>query len=396
MKKRAISILLTSVMLASTLVAGAVTVSAEEEGKKDKYVIGMSQCNLGEPWRVAMNEQIERAAEKYPEFEVIFADAAQDNSKQIADIENFVQMGVDLLMVSPNEATPLTNAVSAAYDAGIPVILLDRKIDGDKYTQFIGADNVEMGRVAGEYVADVLLPDGGKVCEIKGLEGTSGGIDRDKGFREGIAKNDKIEIVAENNADWLREKAITVAEEMLQTNDEIDLFLALNDPMAEGAYIAAKNAGREGDMMFIGFDGLATPDGGIRSVIDGRLSMTQVYPTGGAEAIESAYQLLVEGKELEKTLTLESEIVTPDTAEELLAKYSGSEDGEAAEEDAAAEETTDDAAAEETADDAAAEETADDAAAEETADDAAAEETADDAAAEETADDAAAEEEAAE
>ena len=292
MNKKAISILLTAAMGVSVLAAGTVTVSAAE--KKDKYVIGMSQCNLGEPWRVAMNDQIAMAAEKHPEFEVIFADAAQDNSKQIADIENFVQMGVDLIITSPNEATPLTNAVSAAYDAGIPVILLDRKIDGDKYTQFIGADNVDMGRIAGEYVADTLLPDGGKVCEIKGLEGTSGGIDRDNGFREGIKKNDKIEIVAVNNADWLREKAITVAEEMLQTNDEI------------------------------GFDGLPTPDGGIRSVMDGRLSMTQVYPTGGTEAIESAYQLLVEGKELDKTLTLTSEIVVPDNAEELLAKYGGS------------------------------------------------------------------------
>lgn len=271
MNKKAISILLTAAMGVSVLAAGTVTVSAAE--KKDKYVIGMSQCNLGEPWRVAMNDQIAMAAEKHPEFEVIFADAAQDNSKQIADIENFVQMGVDLIITSPNEATPLTNAVSAAYDAGIPVILLDRKIDGDKYTQFIGADNVDMGRIAGEYIADTLLPDGGKVCEIKGLEGTSGGIDRDNGFREGIKKNDKIEIVAVNNADWLREKAITVAEEMLQTNDEIDLFLALNDPMAEGAYIAAKNAGREGDILFVGFDGLPTPDGGIRSVMDGRLSM---------------------------------------------------------------------------------------------------------------------------
>ena len=322
MNKKAISILLTAAMGVSVLAAGTVTVSAAE--KKDKYVIGMSQCNLGEPWRVAMNDQIAMAAEKHPEFEVIFADAAQDNSKQIADIENFVQMGVDLIIASPNEATPLTNAVSAAYDAGIPVILLDRKIDGDKYTQFIGADNVDMGRIAGEYVADTLLPDGGKVCEIKGLEGTSGGIDRDNGFREGIKKNDKIEIVAVNNADWLREKAITVAEEMLQTNDEIDLFLALNDPMAEGAYIAAKNAGKEGDILFVGFDGLPTPDGGIRSVMDGRLSMTQVYPTGGAEEIESAYQLLVEGKELDKTLTLTSEIVVPDNAEELLAKYGGS------------------------------------------------------------------------
>lgn len=322
MNKKAISILLTAAMGVSVLAAGTVTVSAAE--KKDKYVIGMSQCNLGEPWRVAMNDQIAMAAEKHPEFEVIFADAAQDNSKQIADIENFVQMGVDLIITSPNEATPLTNAVSAAYDAGIPVILLDRKIDGDKYTQFIGADNVDMGRIAGEYIADTLLPDGGKVCEIKGLEGTSGGIDRDNGFREGIKKNDKIEIVAVNNADWLREKAITVAEEMLQTNDEIDLFLALNDPMAEGAYIAAKNAGREGDILFVGFDGLPTPDGGIRSVMDGRLSMTQVYPTGGAEAIESAYQLLVEGKELDKTLTLTSEIVVPDNAEELLEKFGGS------------------------------------------------------------------------
>lgn len=322
MNKKAISILLTAAMGVSVLAAGTVTVSAAE--KKDKYVIGMSQCNLGEPWRVAMNDQIAMAAEKHPEFEVIFADAAQDNSKQIAGIENFVQMGVDLIITSPNEATPLTNAVSAAYDAGIPVILLDRKIDGDKYTQFIGADNVDMGRIAGEYIADTLLPDGGKVCEIKGLEGTSGGIDRDNGFREGIKKNDKIEIVAVNNADWLREKAITVAEEMLQTNDEIDLFLALNDPMAEGAYIAAKNAGREGDILFVGFDGLPTPDGGIRSVMDGRLSMTQVYPTGGTEAIESAYQLLVEGKELDKTLTLTSEIVTPDNAEELLEKFGGS------------------------------------------------------------------------
>ena len=322
MNKKMISILLTAAMGVSVLAAGTVTVSAAE--KKDKYVIGMSQCNLGEPWRVAMNDQIAMAAEKHPEFEVIFADAAQDNSKQIADIENFVQMGVDLIITSPNEATPLTNAVSAAYDAGIPVILLDRKIDGDKYTQFIGADNVDMGRIAGEYIADTLLPDGGKVCEIKGLEGTSGGIDRDNGFREGIKKNDKIEIVAVNNADWLREKAITVAEEMLQTNDEIDLFLALNDPMAEGAYIAAKNAGKEGDILFVGFDGLPTPDGGIRSVMDGRLSMTQVYPTGGTEAIESAYQLLVEGKELDKTLTLTSEIVVPDNAEELLAKYGGS------------------------------------------------------------------------
>lgn len=313
--KKTLSLILVLVLTLG-LMAGVV---AEEK----KYVIGMSQCNLGEPWRVAMNSQIEAAAKDYPMFEVIFADAAQDNSKQIADIETFVQMGVDLIIASPNEATPLTNAVKAAYEAGIPVILLDRKIMGDTYTQFIGADNVYIGKVCGEYVADVLLPDGGKVAEIKGLEGTSGGVDRDNGFRQGIAKNPKVEIVTANNADWLREKAITIAEEMLQANEVIDLFFCLNDPMAEGAYIAAKNAGREKDILFIGVDGLPTPDGGIRSVMEGRLSLTMVYPTGGKEAIENAYKLLVLGEELEKEVTLGTEIVTPENAEEILKKYGG-------------------------------------------------------------------------
>ncbi len=311
-----------SILLILVLVLGMVsTVSATT--KKDKYVIGMAQCNLGEPWRVAMNAQIEAAAKDYPMFEVIFSDAAQDNSKQIADIENFIQMGVDLIITSPNEAIPLTNVVKKAYESGIPVILLDRKIEGDTYTQFIGADNVLIGRECGKYVAEKLLPEGGKICEIKGLEGTSGGIDRDNGFREGIKANPKLEIIAANNADWLREKAITVAEEMLQANPEIDLFFALNDPMAEGAYIAAKNAGREKDILFVGVDGLPTPDGGIKSVMDGRLSLSMIYPTGGKEAIESAYALLVEGKTLEKTVTLGTEAITPETAAEIYTRMGG-------------------------------------------------------------------------
>ncbi len=306
--------------------AETTTQASADEGKtetKDKFIIGMSQCNLGEPWRVAMNDQIAMAAKDYPMFEVIYADAAQDNSKQIADIENFIQMGVDLLITSPNEAKPLTNVITKAHEAGIPVILLDRKIEGEAYTQFIGADNVLMGREAGKYVAEKLLPDGGKVLEIKGLEGTSGGIDRDNGFREGIKGNPKVEIVGVNNADWLREKAITVAEEMLQTNAEVDLIITLNDPMTEGAYIAAKNMGREGNIKFVGFDGLPTPDGGIKSVIDGRMDLTLVYPTGGKEAMESAYKLLVEKQQLEKMITLGTELITPENAQEAYTRYGG-------------------------------------------------------------------------
>ena len=111
---------------------------------------------------------------------------------------------------------------------------------------------------------------------------------------------------------------------MLQVHDDIDLFYCLNDPMAEGAYIAAKNAGREKDMYFIGVDGLPTPDGGIRSVMDGRLSLSMVYPTGGKEAIENAYKLLVMGEDLEKVVTLGTEVINPDNAAELLVKYGGS------------------------------------------------------------------------
>ena len=318
MKKKLVLAMAATMAITSCAVPVLADDAAAEGGK-----IGISMPTQSlERWNrdgSYLEEQFKAAG-----YDVELTYSDNETDRQVNDIQNLISDGVNLLVVAAIDGEALNTVMDEAADAGIPVILLDRKIDGDKYTQFIGADNVDMGRIAGEYVADTLLPDGGKVCEIKGLEGTSGGIDRDNGFREGIKKNDKIEIVAVNNADWLREKAITVAEEMLQTNDEIDLFLALNDPMAEGAYIAAKNAGREGDILFVGFDGLPTPDGGIRSVMDGRLSMTQVYPTGGTEAIESAYQLLVEGKELDKTLTLTSEIVVPDNAEELLAKYGGS------------------------------------------------------------------------
>jgi len=291
--------------------------------QKDTFVIGMSQANLGEPWRVAMNDQLALAAQDYPMFEIIYADAAQDNSKQIADIENFIQMGVDLLIASPNEATPLTNVIKKAYEEGIPVILLDRNIDGDTYTQFIGADNVLMGREAGKYIADVLFPDGANVLLVKGLEGTSGGIYRDNGIEEGIAHNPNITILQKCNADWLREKAITETESMLQANPDVQVIIALNDPMAEGAYIAARNMGREQDIVFIGFDALPTPDGGIKSVMDGRLSLTLVYPTGSKEALENAYALLVEGKTLEKHITLGTELITVDNAAEAYVRYGG-------------------------------------------------------------------------
>lgn len=296
---------------------------SEGDGKKDHFLIGMSQCNLGEPYRVAMNDQIAAAAEQYPEFEVVFADAAQDNSKQVSDVENFITQKVDLLIISPNEAKPLTAVVKKAYDAGIPVIVLDRKVDGDAYTQFIGGDNKAIGKAAGDYVNKLLGEKGGKVVEIKGLEGATPQQERHDGFMEGIKDNPNIEIIYSQSCDWLRDKAVTVMEAALQANPEIDVVFSHNDPGAIGAYIAAQNAGRESEMKFIGIDGLPTPDGGIQEVINGKLEATYVYPTCGPEAIESAYKLLVKGETLDKEWILSTTEITKDNAEEMLKKFGG-------------------------------------------------------------------------
>ncbi len=140
-------------------------------GSKARYLVGFSQCNLGEPWRVAMNAEVAARARDFPQLQIVFADAQQDNAKQVADVENFLRQRIDLLMISPNEAKPLTPIVRRVFGQKIPVIVIDRGIEGDTYTCFIGADNREIGREAGAHIAQVL---GGKgrVVEIKGLPGS--------------------------------------------------------------------------------------------------------------------------------------------------------------------------------------------------------------------------------
>jgi ribose transport system substrate-binding protein len=307
--------------------APAAAEAPAEGAAQETFLIGMSQANKGEPWRQAMNDQIAAAAAQYPEFEVVFADAAQDNAQQVADVENFIQQGVDLLIISPNEAAPLTDVVAKAYDGGIPVIVLDRKVNGDKYTMWIGADNVLIGQRAGEFVARWCEEQGYAPCnvaELRGLEGSTPAKERGDGFRAGIAGNPNVEIIASQNADWLREKAIPASQAMFQANPEIHVVYAHNDPMGEAAIISAQNANLDlSKMAFVGIDALPTPDGGIKSVMDGRLTVTYVYPTGGAEAIDFARQILVDGVEPPKTVVLETEEVTADNAADLYTKYGG-------------------------------------------------------------------------
>ena len=294
---------------------------------QDSFLIGMSQANKGEPWRQAMNDQLEAAAEAHPELELVFADAAQNNAKQVADVENFLQQGIDLLIISPNEAAPLTDVVAKAYDQGIPVIVLDRKVNGDKYTMWIGADNVFIGQKAGERAAAYCTERNLTPCnvlEIRGLEGATPAKERGDGFRAGIAANPNVEIIASQNADWLREKAIPVSQAMFQANPDVHVLYAHNDPMAEAAIISAENAGLNLDeILFIGIDALPTPDGGIRSVMEGRIDVTYVYPTGAAEAIDWAVRILMNEEQPPKEVVLGTEEVTAENAEEVYAKYTG-------------------------------------------------------------------------
>jgi ribose transport system substrate-binding protein len=271
----------------------------KSEATAHQFVIGMSQCNLGEPWRVQMNADIQAAATKYPELKIIYKDAQNDTLKQRAQVEEFVSQGVNLLLISPKEAQPLTEPVAKAMDAGIPVIVLDRRLLGDKYTCFIGADNKKIGKAAGEWVVKAL---GGKgnVVELMGLQTSTPGQDRHTGFLEGIAGSD-IKIIFSADMKWLEPDARMEMESALSRFDKIDLVYAHNDPGAHGAYLAAKAAGREKEMKFVGIDAL--PQEGVAYVQQGIIDATFQYPTGGAEAIETALKIL-HGEKVPKEIVL--------------------------------------------------------------------------------------------
>ena len=276
-----------------------------EDAEQAKWVIGMSQCNLGEPWRVQMNADIEKAAGQYPELEVVFKDAQNDNLRQRSHVEEFVSSGVDLLIISPKEAAPLTPPVREAYRRGIPVIVLDRRVLGEDYTCFIGADNRKIGRAAGGWIAQ-RLGGRGRVVELKGLMTSTPGQDRNSGFREGI-KGSGLEVIFEADMKWLEPNSRQEMESALARFDRIDLVYAHNDPGAHGAWLAAKAAAREEGIVFVGIDGL--PHEGQVYVRQGILEASFEYPTGGREAVETALAVL-NGHQVPKEITLASRVFT--------------------------------------------------------------------------------------
>ncbi len=281
-------------------------------GAQKTFTIGMSQCNLGEPWRVQMNADIAEAAAKHPEIKVIFRDAQNRSETQQSQMREFVQQKVDLILLSPKEARPLTRPVEEAMDAKIPVIVLDRKIQGDKYTCFIGGDNVKIGREAGKYMVQ-LLGGKGDIVELKGLETSTPAKERHDGFMEGI-QGSNIKILVSVDCQWLEPNAQREMTSALSRFPKIDAVYGHNDPSAHGAYKAAEQEGkgREKQIKFIGIDSLPTE--GVRYVKDGILTATFQYPTGGAEAIDNALKIL-KGEKFEKNIVLGTKRFTKESVD---------------------------------------------------------------------------------
>ncbi len=280
----------------------------------DPWVIGMSQCNLGEPWRVQMDADVRAAAEGLPNLRIIFKDAQNNSLTQRAQVEEFVEQGVDLIIISPKEAAPLTRPVAEAYQRGIPVIVLDRRVQGEEYTTFIGADNVRIGREAGKWIRETL-GGRGKIVELKGLMTSTPGQDRNRGFLEGLAldENPGLEIVFTGEMQWLEPNARREMESALATNREIDVVYAHNDPGAHGAWLAARAAGREEEILFVGIDAL--PHEGQQYAQQGILDATFLYPTGGVEAIDLALEIL-QGRDVPREVVLGTRLFTRDNVDE--------------------------------------------------------------------------------
>jgi ribose transport system substrate-binding protein len=315
-------------------------------GGSAKYNVYMSQSNNAEPWRAMMNDDLKRAAEKYPDIGLTIKDAQKASMRQQMDIKDILALGTcDLLIVSPNEASPLTEVVTEAAKK-IPVIVLDRDIDWkdeQPYALFIGCDNWEIGRKAGKFLIESLTPlmksgTTANVVEVMGMQSTPPGQERHGGFQEVLDEwrtanpelSKHLEIILRQDGLWERSNGNTIMRDALALGKPIHAVYGHNDPMALGAYdayVEARSAEEAKKVVFIGVDGLKpTPEnpGGLKEVKDGRLTATITYNTCGKAAIEEAAKILEAGDAWKsakpRRLNPPSVLVTRENVDEVLSQ----------------------------------------------------------------------------
>lgn len=270
------------------------------------YRIGFSQCGDADHWRKSMLAEMQRELSFHPGIELIYKQANDNSRLQVQQVKELLAQDIDLLIISPNEARPLTPAVEEVYNKGIPVIVVDRKIASAKYTNYIGADNHQVGLMAGEYVAG-LLKGQGNVIEVTGLPASSPAIERTQGFKEAIAKHPGIHIIRTVRGNWVQTKAEEALDGIPTALAQADLVFAHNDVMARGAREASERAGAQ-QVKVVGVDALPGKGAGLEMVARRVLTASMLYPTGGTEAIRNAVSIL-QHKALPKETFLQTLVV---------------------------------------------------------------------------------------
>jgi signal transduction histidine kinase/DNA-binding response OmpR family regulator len=290
-----------TILLLSTAILGC---NKKKEVNK-RYKIGFAQAQGGDNWRESMLKEMQREVSFNNEIAFYFRDAQANSQKQKEQIQELINLKVDLLIVSPHEIQPLNAILEKAYDSKIPIVLIDRRINSEKYTAFIGASNYEVGQNAGKYTV-ALLKGRGKVLEITGLNTASPFIDRDKGFIDIISKNKGIELIAKiNDHEANFEKKL---DSFIKKSKDLDVIFAHSDYIAKNVYQICKNNGVERKIRIIGVDGLSVEGMGMDMVASNQFKATVLYPTGGQEAMRTAINIL-EKKPFKKENTLESTLI---------------------------------------------------------------------------------------
>lgn len=258
--------------------------------KPRKFVIGVSQCSE-DVWRDKLNDELKMGEYLNDSLIVKLASSNDDNVLQNKQVNQFIDEGVDLLIISPNQLSAISKAVERAYDKGIPVILYDRKTNSDKYTAFIGCDNYTIGKSMGTFIAQQLQGKG-RIVEISGLEGSSPALERHRGFMDAIKPYPGLQVVASEGGNWKEEGGIQAMKRILKQTQDFDYVFAHNDRLAWGAYVAARQMGVKRNYKYTGVDGMATEGGGLELVRDGIFEASYLYPTKGDEVIALAMKIL--------------------------------------------------------------------------------------------------------
>ncbi|WP_333865522.1 substrate-binding domain-containing protein [Sphingobacterium sp.] len=259
--------------------------------QKKKRIIAFSQCIGNDAWRQTMLEEMKRELSFNPDIEFLYRDAHGDNHVQINQIRELVRQDIDLLIVSPNEAEPLTPIVDSVFQRNIPVIVTDRKTSSGQYNAYVGADNLALGKLAGQY-SRTILQGKGSIGLVTGLSGTSASIEREKGFMQQIGDGAEIRVSGIIHGGWEKNKAYLEMRKSIDRMIQSDIIFTFNDQMAMGVKKALDEAQIKKDIKIIGVDALPGPGNGLEQIIKGKMFASILYPTGGTEAIRTALAII--------------------------------------------------------------------------------------------------------